>query len=150
MSDYLVTLEGDKHYIRDKFPPIECLRCGLCCAGYQPKLSSGEMETIAKNLSISTKDFIAKYTQVTHVGYLLRQSERGCVFLAWEKDGFHATCRIYPFRPEACRNWVSSLSRRECLAGLKRLKANDNIIVAKELYPSPEVVSRFARQLLPR
>ena len=147
MSGYLKTLDGDEHHISDIGIPIECFRCGVCCIRYQPQLTSEEIETIAGELGISTSDFLSRYAQSTNVGYLVRQSEKGCVFLIWEEDGARASCSIHPFRPEPCRNWAASLSRSECREGLGRLKANDQIMLAKELYSSQEAVDRFCENL---
>ena len=147
MSGDLRTLDGHEHHVGKIWPPIECFRCGICCTRYQPQLTSEEAETIAKGLRVSTEDFLSRYAQLTNVGYLLRQSGKGCVFLSWEEDGTRAGCSIYPFRPEACRNWVASLSRRECREGLAKLKAKGEIMLAKELYPSQDAIDRFSEHL---
>jgi Fe-S-cluster containining protein len=107
----LKTLDGSEHHVRlDEAPlPIECFRCGICCTCYQPLLGDEEIETIARQLGLSAGAFLAKYAQLTVIGYLLRQTEKGCVFLSRTR----ASCHIHPFRPEVCRNWAPSLSRRE-------------------------------------
>lgn len=143
MSGYCRTLDGGEYHVGDSLPPIDCFRCGLCCMRYQPRLTSEEIETIAVGLGLSTDDFLSRYVQVTKVGYLLRQSERGCVFLSWDREGARASCSIYDFRPESCRHWVPSLSRRECREGLLRLKARGKIMLPEELYTSPEAMDRF-------
>lgn len=99
---------------------INCFRCGICCTRYQPKLTKNEVKRIARSLSLSLDDFLARYVQVTAVGYLLRQSAKGCVFLDWEGD--KTTCRIYRVRPQACRDWVARLSQPECQQGLAKLR----------------------------
>ncbi len=137
MSGHLRTIDGQEHPIGGSLPPIECFCCGICCTRYQPPLIPEEVETIAGGLGLSAEDFLSRYAQLTNVGYLLRQSERKCIFLSWEEGGAKASCSIYSFRPEACRNWVPSLSRPECQAGLARLKARGRIMLAEELYPSP-------------
>jgi len=147
MSGYLRTVDGNEHQVGEIRTPIECFRCGVCCAGYQPQLTPEEIENIAKGLKVSTEDFLSRYAQSTHIGYLLRQSERGCVFLSWEKDGTRASCTIHPFRPKTCRDWVPSLSRRECLEGLTRMKTKGRIMLAEELYPSQESLVRFSEQV---
>ena len=147
MPGYLRTLDGHKHQVRETRPPIECFRCGICCTRYQPPVTPEEAETIAKGLGLSTEDFLSEYAQLTNVGYLLRHSEKGCVFLSWEEDGTRANCRIHPFRPEACRNWIASLSRVECRKGLTRLKAKGRIMLARELYPSQAIVDKFSEHL---
>ena len=147
MPSYLRTIEGQEHYVGEVPPPIECFRCGLCCTRYQPQLTHGEAAAIAQGLGVTTEGFLAKYAQLTNVGYLLRQSAQGCVFLSWEEDGNRANCSIYPFRPEACRNWIASLFRSECREGLTRLKAEGSIMQVKEVYPSPATIDRFSRHL---
>lgn len=136
MAGYLKTFDGENHPIGKALPPVECFCCGVCCVRYQPQLSTEESETIAEGLKLSTEDFLARYAQFTYIGYLLRRSERGCVFLAWEKGDSRASCTIYPFRPEACRNWVASLSRPECQEGLARLKNKSKIMLASEQPPT--------------
>ena len=145
MTFYLRTLNGDEHRVGKTLPPIECFRCGLCCQCYQPQLSPEEADAIARGLGLSTAAFIARYVQMTTVGYLLRQTARGCVFLTFEKR--RARCSIYQFRPDACRNWVASLSRRECREGLARLKAAGKLMLPKELFPSPEAAAKFYSSL---
>ena len=147
MSGYLKTMDGDEHHVGEAEVSIECFRCGVCCLRYQPQLSPDEIETIAGELGLSPSDFLARYAQFTNVGYLIRQSERGCVFLTWEEDGTRANCNIHPFRPESCRSWTASLSRDECREGLARLKANNKIMLARELYSSREAVARFCEDL---
>ncbi|MDO8567160.1 MAG: YkgJ family cysteine cluster protein [Dehalococcoidales bacterium] len=123
MSGYLHTADGKEYPVGQRQNPIECFRCGLCCMRHQPPVPPDEVGKIAAGLGMTPDDFLAKYGQLTYVGYLLRQSQGSCVFLDWEKDGMKSSCRIHPFRPEACRNWQASLSRRECRDGLARLKA---------------------------
>ena len=143
MSGYCRMLNGSEYHVGESLPPIDCLRCGVCCTRYQPRLTPEEIETIAVGLSLSTNDFLSRYVQQTTVGYLLRQSEGGCVFLTWDEDGARASCSIYAFRPESCRDWVPSLSRRECREGLLKLKARGKIMLPEELYTSLEAINRF-------
>jgi Fe-S-cluster containining protein len=140
----LKTLDGNEHYVRlsEAPPPIECFRCGICCTCYQPLIENEEIATIARRLGLPVDAFLANYTQSTVIGYLLRQTEEGCVFLRWE-GGTKANCSIHPFRPEVCRNWVPSLSRRECLEGLVRLKARGKILLVEELYSSQEAIEQL-------
>ncbi len=104
---------------------------------------------VAGGLGMSGEDFLARYGQMTYVGHLLRQSAGRCVFLVPEEGGDRAGCGIYPFRPEACRNWVASLSRRECQEGLTRLKAKGTTMLPGELHSTPKSVDRSSENLHP-
>jgi Fe-S-cluster containining protein len=68
-------------------------------------------------------------------GYLLKRTEKGCVFLARDGDS-KARCTIHPSRPEACREWTPSLSKPECLEGLAKLKSRERIMLLDELFIS--------------
>ncbi len=136
MADRLKLLDGSEYCLGGKEEAIECFRCGICCMRYQPRLSIKEMKTIASKLGLSLKEFSAKYIQKTKVGYLIRHSEKGCLFLKWE--GERASCAIYPFRPEACRNWQAGLFRPECREGLRKLHGEKRVLLPGELYPRQE------------
>ena len=148
MSGYVKMLDCREYHVGQLQPPNECFRCGICCTRYQPRLSPEEVKTIAETLGLSIEDFLYRYAQSTKVGYLLRQSENGCVFVSWEEDNARASCSIYPFRPESCRNWVPSLSRPECREGLTRLKAKGKIMFPEELYPYLKTTDRFYSALV--
>jgi Fe-S-cluster containining protein len=140
-------LNGQEYTFGEEKLPIECFRCGICCMGYYPQLSPEEVERMAGCLSIGVNEFISEYVQVTKIGYLLRQTENGCVFLTWEPDTHRASCSVHPFRPESCRNWQPSLFRRECREGLAKLQKNGGIMLASDLYESPEQVDKFCASL---
>ncbi len=147
MKGHLRTIDGQEHSIGEALPPIECFRCGVCCRRYQPPLLPDEVETIAAGLGMSAADFLTEYGQLTYVGYLLRRSGNRCVFLVDEEGGDRASCRIHPFRPQACQNWVASLSRPECQAGQSRLKAKGKLMLVNELYLSPKDLNSFSENL---
>ena len=132
MSGYPKMQDGQEHSVGEALTPIECFRCGICCTRHQPPLSPEEVEAIARELGLSSSDFLSEYVQITVVGYLLRHTETGCIFLKWE-DNNTAGCSIHPFRPEACRNWIASLSQRECQEGLKKLKTQGKILKAPDI-----------------
>ena len=137
-------VDGKEYGIGEEHSPIECFSCGNCCIGYHPRVSHEEVAFTAKYLSISPDDFITRYVEVTRVGYLLRQTADGCVFLGWEKETRRSYCEIYPARPEACRNWVPGLSRRECLDGLAKLKGgNGGLLLATDVYENREQLENF-------
>lgn len=146
MPGHLRTLDGQEYPVGDSLPPVECFRCGACCVRYQPPLLPGEVASIAAGLKLSGDDFLAKYGQLTYIGYLLRREGNKCVFLDVEAED-KASCRIHPFRPRACRNWAASLSRRECREGLARMKTTGKLLLPGELYPSPEDLDGFSGNL---
>ncbi len=147
MASYLKTLDNQHHWLVEKRPSINCFRCGLCCIRYQPRLTEDEIAELARRLSLSPGDFLSSYIQVTTVGYLLRQVENRCIFLFIEEEGNRASCTIYPFRPEACRNWTPGPTRRECREGLARLKTKGHILLVSEVYPSDEEREQFYASL---
>ena len=128
--------------------PIPCFRCGICCTCYQPSLLPEDIEKIASTLSISVSAFISGYAlQVpTKEGYLLRQNETGCMFLARD-EGEKARCTIHPARPKACREWQPSLARPACLEGLARLKAKGQLALLDDLFASEEERRDLRRSL---
>lgn len=147
MSGYLKTLDGREHPVEMPEPAIECFRCGICCLRYQPRVSIEEIDLLARGLNLFRDEVISRYIQVTVVGYLIRHGRKGCIFLGWEEGGTKATCRVHPFRPEACRNWTASLSRPECRDGLATLGPENRIVLARELYPNREDKDKFADSL---
>jgi Fe-S-cluster containining protein len=130
------TLGGKEITITEQ-TPIPCFRCGICCTRYQPPLTPEDTDNIASALGMSRPKFISRYAVKVAIkeGYLLRRTEKGCVFLAWDADG-KARCTIYPARPKACREWTPSLAKPECREGLARLKSEGQIMVLEEVFSS--------------
>jgi len=118
----LKTSEGKEITIAEQ-APIPCLRCGICCTRYQPTLAPEDMDNIASALEISRAKCISRYAVKvpTKEGYLLKRTEKGCVF---------------PSRPKVCREWTPNLSRPECLEGLAKLKSRGQIMLLDELFSS--------------
>jgi len=132
------TIEGKEITVTEQ-TPIPCFRCGICCTRYQPPLTAEDIDNIASALGISRSKCLSKYAVKVPIkeGYLLKHTEKGCVFLAWDEDG-KARCTIHPSRPKACREWTPSLSKPECLEGLAKLKAEAQMMLLKALFPSYE------------
>ena len=141
------TVDAVEHVIAEKIS-IPCFRCGICCMRYQPSLYPEDIENIASALGISTSECTSRYTKnvPTKKGYVLTRTEKGCIFLAWDRDG-KACCTIYPFRPRACREWTPSLSKPECLEGLAKLKSKGQVMLLDELLSSREDKERFYQAL---
>ncbi len=127
---------------------IPCFRCGVCCTCYQPSLLPEDIENIAAAMRISIAACVSEYALKvpTKEGYLLRQTEKGCVFLAREEDA-QARCTIYRARPKACREWQPSLSRPACLEGLARLKSKGQLSLLDEIISSEEERREFRRSV---
>jgi Fe-S-cluster containining protein len=132
------TMEGKEITIAEQIP-IPCFRCGICCTCYQPPLDPEDIENLASALGISSSECISRYAHKVPIkeGYLLKRTEKGCVFLAWDEDG-KACCTIYSSRPKACREWTPSLSKPACLEGLAKLKSKGQIMLLEELFDSQE------------
>jgi len=132
------TLEGKEITITEQ-TPIPCFRCGICCTRYQAPLTSQDIDNIASALRISRSKCISRYALKLPIkeGYLLKKTEKGCIFLAWDADG-KARCTIYVSRPKACREWTPSLAKPECREGLAKLKSRGQIMLLEELFPSHE------------
>ena len=147
MRGYLKTFNGQEYSFGDNRSPIECFRCGICCIAYQPQVTIEEVKFIAEQFSMSADEFITRYVTVTHIGYLLRQTENGCVFLTGGKNPARVSCSIYSFRPAPCRNWVPSLSHPECREGLANLQVGNRILLVSTVYETQEQVERFCTLL---
>jgi Fe-S-cluster containining protein len=132
------TSEGKEITITEQ-TPIPCFRCGICCTCYQPPLTAEDINNIASALGISRSKCISKYAVKVPIkeGHLLKQTKKGCVFLAWDADG-KARCAIYSSRPKACREWTPSLAKPECREGLAKLKSQGQIMLLEELLSSPK------------
>ena len=130
------TIEGKEITVAEQ-TPIPCFRCGICCTCYQPPLTAEDINNIASALGISRSKCISKYAVKVPIkeGHLLKQTKKGCIFLAWDADG-KARCTIYPSRPKACREWTPSLAKPECLEGLAKLKSEGQIMLLEELFSS--------------
>ncbi len=148
MQGYLRTLEAREYPVGIVQTPIHCFRCGLCCTtAFQVRLTIDDLHRLAGGLGLSNDAFLHRYVEMTTVGYVLRQTERECVFLIWDDDGNRAGCHVYPFRPEACRNWVPSLSRPECQEGLRNLRTGDQILLPTEMYTSTAEIAKLCSLL---
>jgi Fe-S-cluster containining protein len=100
---------------------IPCVRCGFCCTYLVVKLTTRDIRVLAHGLGVSKHDAIRRYVRMTPIGPVLRQTGSRCIFLNAGDDGAMASCSVYAFRPEVCRNWVPSLSRHECQEGIRKL-----------------------------
>ncbi|HEY7294182.1 MAG TPA: YkgJ family cysteine cluster protein [Dehalococcoidia bacterium] len=124
---------------------IPCFRCGVCCRRWQPLVGRAEAARLAAHLGISVDEFLDRYTRrypLAEETYQLHERDGGCVFLTFE-DG-RAGCVVHEARPQACRNWDASLSRRECLEGLALLAAAEPLWSPLALYDGPDAAAFVA------
>jgi Fe-S-cluster containining protein len=130
---------GGKQTTMAEQVPIPCFRCGICCTCYQPPLTAEDIDRIASSLGVSRSKCVSKYAHKAPIkeGYVLKHTEKGCVFLAWDADS-KARCAIYPSRPKACQEWTPSFAKPECLEGLAKLKSEGQIMLLEQLLPSRE------------
>jgi Fe-S-cluster containining protein len=107
-------------------PIITCLCCGNCCSRYQVLIEANEAQHIAKYLNMPINKLIEKYVDIKwpiEGKYLIRHIDGSCSFLNRQKN--QALCSIHEAKPQACRDWTPSLSKRECREGLKRRQGNN-------------------------
>ncbi len=126
---------------------IPCFRCGVCCRRWQPLIGPAEAARLARYLGIPVAAFLARYARpypFDDQQHQLLERNGGCVFLTVE-DGL-AGCAVHEARPQACRDWDASLSRRECLDGLRALCAGEGPLAPVALYEGPDAAA-FVRHL---
>jgi Fe-S-cluster containining protein len=134
MALYLETLDGQKYSIDAVQEPIPCFRCGLCCTYLLVKLTTKDIRILSNRLRVSNHDLLNKYVHKTAIGPVLRQTGNRCVFLSYGDNGTTASCAVYAFRPEVCRNWVPSLCNPQCQEGLRKLKQASKVLLPTEIY----------------
>jgi len=145
MQGYLYMGDENSHVLGETWTPVECFRCGICCTLYRPRVAMEEIEHIARELGMREKAFISRYVRaVSEKGtHILQNEEDKCPFFSLDTETSKGTCNIYSFRPQACRNWVSSLSRPECREGLLRLKTAGKLLLPDEIYSSDSEVEKL-------
>jgi len=82
---------------------FRCRRSGNCCARPEGvvRVTPDDVARIAAHLGMSEGAFRSRYVAASG-DRLVEGNGPRCVFLA---DGHHASCTIYPARPERCRTW---------------------------------------------
>jgi Fe-S-cluster containining protein len=112
----------NRHYSRFKITEISCLRCGVCCRKYQPRLTADEITQLALQFGVSFPEFINQFTDHRWPGtqsFLLRQQNDACLFLEAPVKNRASMCHIQTFKPSCCRSWNADLNKPECQEGLK-------------------------------
>jgi Fe-S-cluster containining protein len=145
----LIMKDGTSHTAGQRFDPIECFRCGICCIRYRPKVTNDEIKLIARRLGLPPQLFASRYVGLAANSrvYVLQNRSNKCPFFSRDIETGKGKCDIYDFRPAACRNWLASLSNPECREGLTRSKTRSAILLPGELYSSPEELQKFCSSL---
>ncbi len=84
------------------FQELDCLSCANCCKSIPPIVSKRDSKRISKALNISLPDFENQYLVIDNDGDRVINSSP-CPFLETDNK-----CKIYEFRPSACRQYPHS------------------------------------------
>ncbi len=106
-----------------------CERCGACCKiNGIVRLEDGDIENIAGKLSLSTDDFIERYTELS--------PDRKCLILKDREDGAcilltrDNLCMANDIKPRQCKtfpyDWTNKSSVSYCPA-LKKLNKSEKL-----------------------
>ena len=101
---------------------IPCFFCGVCCTKYRVNVSLVEARCICEGLGLNWYIFLGNYIEPSSAGadsFYLRQRDGACIFLKKRRGKHYRTsCLIHAWKPATCREWTSSLYRKECREGL--------------------------------
>lgn len=91
-----------------------CTECGGCCSGAPGYvwLEQEDIERLAKKLSLSTEEFLKRYTRKIGHRYSLIETSPNydCIFLRDNR------CHVYDSRPKQCRTfpwWKENIDSKE-------------------------------------
>lgn len=91
------TLIAEVH--EEVFAHTDCLQCAQCCKNYSPIIEASDITRIARKEGISESAFLSQYLMMDEDGDWVFHSAP-CPFLQADN-----TCRIYAWRPKACREY---------------------------------------------
>ena len=101
--------------------PMECIRCGVCCAKHHAIVSLDEVQQIASYLGISMDEWVKVYSEPrwqSQKNYLIRHVNSACIFLRFV--GEMSYCKIQSVKPSCCYDWIPCLGNKECREGLRK------------------------------
>jgi hypothetical protein len=101
--------------------PMECIRCGVCCAKHHAIVSLDEVQQIASHLGISVGEWVKLYSEPrwhSQNNYLIRHVNSACIFLRFV--GEMSYCEIQSVKPSCCYDWIPCLGNKECREGLRK------------------------------
>ncbi len=91
----------------EAFSKIDCLACANCCRTTGPLFTGRDIERLAKHLGISARHFIETFLRTDEDGDIVLKSVP-CPFLLENNE-----CRVYDFRPKACREYPHTDSKNQ-------------------------------------
>ena len=99
----------------------DCRQCGSCCKKYRKiTLHEDEVDFIKRmggyvGINISMKEIREKGMENARNDaaengkvYMIHPDDKGCIFLERRNDIYH--CKIYHYRPQACRGYRCNLA----------------------------------------
>lgn len=119
----LEVLEDMKNGVLDKTHHGECSQCGACCSNLLP-MTDKEVKRIHRYIK---KNHVEEYKHLIPVSGVV--IDMTCPFMDDSKQ--KEKCRIYPERPEICKQFICSPDKR------KAFKPNGNyhcVDVRKEFF----------------
>ncbi len=78
---------------------IDCTTCANCCRVATVRLRERELESLARHIGVSRREFTRDYAERTEEGWILKRTEKGCVFLEGN------LCSVYEARPMTCEDF---------------------------------------------
>ena len=121
---------------RDSAFSYTCNRCMSCCHDAHIALDPYEIARLARNLRISTTEFIAKY--LIEGGIVLRNKHGGACSLLGER-----VCSVYQDRPLVCRTYP--LRRRSGIRGEEFIKPRGLLPTSKGTLGESGTVQGFLK-----
>lgn len=99
----------DQQFVKlhdEAFEQIDCLTCANCCKTTGPLFKQKDIERLAQHLKMRPSTFVETYLHIDEDNdYVLNTLP--CPFLG--KDNY---CSVYEFRPNACREYPHTNSRK--------------------------------------
>jgi Fe-S-cluster containining protein len=128
---------------------VPCLRCGVCCSKFQPRIDLFEAHLICDKLGLNWSRFLEDFTDHRWPGInslLIKHVNEACIFLTTSAGGLQSLCSIHEYKPSCCSDWKSGLNKSECQQGLLT-KWNLQIDPKGKIYGSKESLDSFVKYL---
>jgi len=94
------TLDDKVHGLHNAFfAKYDCLSCGNCCRSLGPRITTTDIERLARRLKLKAGSFTEQYLRIDEDGDFVFKT-MPCPFLG--SDNY---CSVYDARPRACREY---------------------------------------------